>query len=62
MTSSPPGPAPVTIAPELTPELLEQLRTALRALRFGSIELTIHEGAVVQIERREKVRLNLKGI
>lgn len=29
---------------------------ALRGLRFGSIEITVHEGKVTQIERKEKVR------
>ena len=32
---------------------------ALRGLRFGSVEITIHEGRIVQVERKEKVRLNL---
>lgn len=46
---------------ELPADLLEQLRSALKGLRFGTIELTVHEGAVVQIERREKVRISLKS-
>ena len=29
---------------------------AVRAIRFGAVELVIHDGRVVQIERREKVR------
>ena len=29
---------------------------AVRGTRFGSVEVVIHEGRVVQIERREKVR------
>ncbi|MDF9392247.1 MULTISPECIES: YezD family protein [Methylococcus] len=29
---------------------------ALTGLRFGSVEITVHEGRVVQIERREKFR------
>jgi hypothetical protein len=32
---------------------------ALRGLRFGSVEITVHEGRIVQVERKEKVRLNL---
>jgi hypothetical protein len=54
---------PITSADnfELPADLLEQLRLALKGLRFGTIELTVHEGAVVQIERREKVRISLKG-
>jgi hypothetical protein len=30
---------------------------ALRGLRFGSVEIVVHDGRVVQIERRERVRL-----
>jgi hypothetical protein len=34
-----------------------ELLRAVRALRFGSVEVTVHDGRVVQIEKREKVRL-----
>lgn len=30
---------------------------AVRSLRFGSVEVQVHEGRVVQIETRERVRL-----
>ena len=30
---------------------------ALRGLRYGSVEVVIHDGRPVQIEKREKVRL-----
>ena len=30
---------------------------ALHGLRFGSLEIVVHEGRIVQLERREKVRL-----
>jgi hypothetical protein len=45
-----------TTAPEAVPE---KLLAALKNLRFGSVEITVHEGRIVQIERREKLRLNL---
>ena len=32
------------------------LRAALREIRYGSLEVVIHAGRVVQIERREKLR------
>src|SRR5262245_66394421 len=32
------------------------LRTAVRGLRYGSVELQIQDGRVVQVETREKVR------
>jgi len=34
---------------------------AIRALRFGSIEIVVHDGRVVQIETREKVRFDEAG-
>jgi hypothetical protein len=30
---------------------------AVRDIRFGAVDLVIHDGRVVQIERREKLRL-----
>jgi len=37
--------------------LAREILRAVRGLRYGSVEITIHDGEVVQIERREKVRL-----
>jgi hypothetical protein len=31
---------------------------AVRTTRYGSVEVVIHDGRVVQIERREKVRFD----
>ena len=36
--------------------LVQELLSAISSLRFGSIEITVHEGRVTQIEKREKVR------
>lgn len=44
-------------ARQATRKILE----ALHGLRFGSVEITVHDGRIVQIERKEKVRLNLPG-
>ncbi len=41
----------------MPPLLLRELRQALRTIRYGAVELVIHDGRVVQLERREKVRL-----
>jgi hypothetical protein len=41
--------------------LAREILRAVRGLRYGSVEITIHDGQVVQIERREKVRLERKG-
>ena len=42
----------------LSPALLTELRQALLAIRYGAVELVIHDGRVVQLERREKVRFD----
>jgi hypothetical protein len=36
---------------------LEQIRDALRGLRFGNVSIVVQDGVVVQIERTEKRRL-----
>lgn len=41
----------------LPPGFLRELERALRNIRYGSVELVIHDGRVVQLERREKVRV-----
>jgi hypothetical protein len=32
---------------------------AVRGIRYGSVEVVIHDARIVQIERREKVRLEV---
>jgi len=34
-----------------------RILNAVREVKFGSVEVTIHNGRVVQVERREKIRL-----
>jgi hypothetical protein len=41
----------------LEADLARQISRALEGIRFGSVEIVIHDGRIVQIERREKVRL-----
>ena len=38
--------------------LLHELLEALRSIRFGAVQLVIHDGRVVQLERHEKVRFD----
>jgi hypothetical protein len=45
------------IAVEEQAEWLEALAPWVASLRFGVIQLVVHEGRVVQMERTEKVRL-----
>jgi hypothetical protein len=39
-------------------DLANQIATALQGIRFGSVEIIVHEGKVVQIERKEKLRFD----
>ncbi len=41
-------------------EIATQISVILQDIRFGSIEIIIHEGKVVQIERKEKLRFDSK--
>lgn len=38
-------------------EIVAQIIKAVQSLRFGSVEITVHEGRVTQIETREKLRI-----
>ncbi|MCY1179686.1 hypothetical protein D3C76_526720 [compost metagenome] len=40
-----------------TSSILREVQSALNGLRFGAVEITVHNGQVVQIERKEKFRL-----
>ncbi|HYL19564.1 MAG TPA: YezD family protein [Burkholderiales bacterium] len=47
----------ISDALEVVPEeVLGTLARLVRELRFGSIEIVVHEGRITQIEKREKVR------
>lgn len=37
-------------------DVLEEIKQQLALIQFGSLEIQIHNGQVVQIERREKKR------
>jgi hypothetical protein len=39
-------------------KVLEDIARMLADLRFGSVEITVHENRVTQIERKEKVRFS----
>ncbi len=39
-------------------ELLRDLIRALRTLRYGSVNLTVHDGRLVEIQKVEKIRMN----
>ena len=37
--------------------ILREIQVAQQNLRFGAVEINVHNGQVVQIERKEKYRL-----
>ncbi len=39
----------------------QEILAAVRAVNYGSVEIVIHDSAIVQIERREKVRFESSG-
>ena len=41
----------------LSPAIVKELESALQALRYGSIQLVVHDAKVVRIERIERIRL-----
>ena len=41
--------------------VLERIANALKGLRFGSVEVVVQDSRVVQIERKEKFRLDKPG-
>jgi hypothetical protein len=45
---------------QLTTEIIDQITSVLQGIQFGSVEIVIHDGKVVQIERREKLRFDAK--
>jgi hypothetical protein len=43
-----------------TAEIANQIADILQEIKFGSVEIIIHESKVVQIERKEKLRFDNK--
>lgn len=42
-------------------EVERHILQSLQQIRFGTLEIVIHDSRVVQIERSEKVRFDVKG-
>jgi hypothetical protein len=38
------------------PQSVRVILKALSTLEYGSVEITVHDGRIVQVERREKIR------
>lgn len=41
-------------------EVVRQIVVAIKKIRFGSVEIVVHDSKVVQIESREKIRFDKK--
>ena len=39
-------------------QLTQKILRALQEIRYGSVEIIIHDSRIVQIERREKIRID----
>ena len=53
--------SPTTTETKADAALLRQIMAAIRGIRYGSVELVIHDARVVQVERREKFRPDSPG-
>lgn len=45
-------------AKEILPSWLELVRQQVDSLKFGTVQITVHDSRVTQVERVEKVRLD----
>ncbi len=45
-------------ADETLRQMTQQIIRALQDIRYGSVEIIIHDSKVVQIERKEKIRID----
>jgi hypothetical protein len=41
-----------------SPDIEQQILSAIKQVRFGSVEILIHNSKIVQIERKEKIRFD----
>ena len=44
---------------QIHPEILEKIVSALNNLEFGTVQITVHDSQVTQIEKVEKHRFSL---
>lgn len=50
--------ARISESPEIDADVLKELKQALSQIQYGSLEISIHNGRIVQLERREKKRFD----
>ena len=62
MSVSSPTHAPVSArADHALTEVERHILHSLQQIRFGTLEIVVHDSRVVQIERSEKVRFDTRG-
>jgi len=44
-----------------TIDTVNQISKIVQSIRFGSVEIVIHDGKIVQVEREEKLRFDTKN-
>ena len=44
----------------MTPPVEREILEAVRGIRYGSVEVVIHDSQVVQVVRTEKVRMEVR--
>jgi hypothetical protein len=49
---------PSNNSPKVADVTAHDVKAALTGLEYGSVVVTVHHGRIVQIERREKMRLD----
>lgn len=52
---------PAAPKPSAPTDWVEAVRQQVNSLRFGVIQIVVHEGRVVQIDRTEKIRVDSKS-
>lgn len=52
--------APDTAGKRIPVEIRQQILRAIANIEYGSVEVIVHDGRVMQIESREKIRVSQK--
>lgn len=50
--------ARISESPAIDEDVLKEIKQALSQIQYGSLEISIHNGHIVQLERREKKRFD----
>ena len=46
---------------DLNRQRLEQIVGSLQSLRYGNVQITVHDGKIVQVDTTERKRFDLKN-